>query len=432
MPPILRVVARVAAFCCMDNPAWAGIVRAMTYDSDIAIVGGGLNGPVLALALAARGRRVSLIDAQPEALRKNAAFDGRSYALALASVRLLARLGLWNKVSEQAQPMLEIKASDGRAGQGPAPFFLHFERGELEEGPMGHMLEDRHLRRALLEAVAAHELIETVEGKVVSQETNESGAWLTLASGDVHSTRLIVGADGRTSGTAERARIRRTGWDYGQTALVCAIEHELPHNGIAHQFFMPEGPLAILPLVGNRSSIVWSERTARANGINALRDEDYLQVLRPRFGDFLGEIKLAGQRYAYPLKLTIANSFTDQRLVLVGDAAHGLHPIAGQGLNAGLRDVAALAHVIDHAEQRGEDFASALVLERYQGWRRFDTASLAASTDLTNKLFSNDNLLLRAGRDLGMGLINAMPGLKRGFMREAAGLNGDLPDLMKT
>lgn len=415
----------------MDNPAGLGIVKQMTYDSDIAIVGGGLNGPVLALALAARGRRVSIIDAQPETVRANAAFDGRVYALAFASIRLLQRLGLWNKVSEHAQPMNEIKASDGRAGQGPAPFFLHFERGELGEGPMGHMLEDRYLRRALLEAVAAHEGIETIEGKVVSQEVNDSGAWLTLASGDVHSTRLIVGADGRASGTAERARIRRTGWEYGQTALVCAIAHEKPHNGIAHQFFMPEGPLAILPLPGNRSSIVWSERTERANGINNLSDSDYLEVLRPRFGGFLGEIKLDGKRFAYPLKLTIANSFIEQRLALVGDAAHGMHPIAGQGLNAGLRDVAALAHVIEHAEQRGEDFASQLVLERYQGWRRFDTATLAATTDLTNKLFSNDNPILRAGRGLGMGLINAMPGVKRGFMREAAGLNGDLPDLMQ-
>ena len=202
----------------------------MTYDSDIAIVGGGLNGPVLALALAARGRRVSIIDAQPETVRANAAFDGRAYALAFASIRLLQRLGLWNKVSEHAQPMNEIKASDGRAGQGPAPFFLHFERGELEEGPMGHMLEDRYLRRALLEAVAAHQGIETIEGKVVSQEVNDSGAWLTLASGDVHSTRLIVGAAGRASGTAERRRLRRTGWADVQNAIVRAIAQEQPHQ----------------------------------------------------------------------------------------------------------------------------------------------------------------------------------------------------------
>lgn len=403
----------------------------MRFDSDIAIVGGGLNGPVLALALAGRGRRVTVIDAQPETVRKNAAFDGRAYALALASTRLLARLGIWERVQDNAQPMQEIKASDGRAGEGPAPFFMHFERGELEEGPMGFMLEDRHLRRALLEAVKAESLIETVHGEVIGQEVDARGAMLTLADGTEHRTRLIVGADGRRSGVAHRAGIKRTGWDYGQTALVCAISHEKDNAGIAHQFFMPEGPLAILPLKGNRSSIVWSERTDRAEAISKLSDADYLEVLRPRFGDFLGEIKLDGKRFAYPLNLTIANSYVDQRLALVGDAAHGMHPIAGQGLNAGLRDVAALAHVIDHAERRGEDFASLLVLERYQGWRRFDTATLAAATDFSNKLFSNDNPLLRMGRDIGMGIINAMPGLKRGFTREAAGLTGDLPDLMK-
>ena len=406
-------------------------MRDMEYDCDIAIVGGGLNGPVLALALAAQGRRVCIIDAKPETLRKNDAFDGRSYALALASKRLLARLGIWQQVAERAEPMQEIKASDGRAGEGPSPLSLHFERGALEEGPMGYMLEDRYLRRALLEAVAKQELIEERHDEVVAQEVTEQGAWLTLASGKSLSTKLIVGADGRASGTAERANIKRTGWDYGQTALVCALKHELPHDGIAHQFFMPGGPLAILPLPDNRVSIVWSESSALAAEINAMSDEDYLQVLRPRFGDFLGKISLDGKRFAYPLKLTIANQFVAERVALVGDAAHGLHPIAGQGLNAGLRDVAALAHVVEHAGLIGEDFSSLLVLQRYQEWRRFDTATLAAATDLSNKVFSNDNPLLRLGRDIGMGVINALPGLKRGFVREAAGLTGELPDLMK-
>jgi 2-octaprenyl-6-methoxyphenol hydroxylase len=188
--------------------------------------------------------------------------------------------------------------------------------------------------------------------------------------------------------------------------------------------------LAILPLTGNRSSIVWSERKGLAEEINALPEEDYLTVLRPRFGDFLGEISLAGERFTYPLGLTVANRFVADRLALVGDAAHGMHPIAGQGLNAGLRDVAALAHVIAHATRRGEDFASPQVLARYEQWRRFDTASLATATDVFNRLFSNDNPILRAGRDLGMSVINAIPSARRSFIREAAGLNGDLPDLM--
>lgn len=416
----------------MDNPAPANILVGMEHDSDILIVGGGLNGPALALALARAGLRSTVIDALAEPTRKNAAFDGRAYALALASVRLLDNLGVWQRVAEHAQPMLEIKVSDGHAGQGPAPFFLHFDHAEIEEGPMGHMLEDRFLRRALLEAMTETPLITQISGdRVIAQEVGPKGACVTLASGKTLNARLIVGSDGRGSGTATRAGIRRTGWGYGQTALVAAIAHELPHHGIAHQFFMPHGPLAILPLPGNQSSIVWSETDETATQFAALSDADFMEVLRPRFGDFLGQIKLAGKRFTYPLSLSVANQFVAERLALIGDAAHGLHPIAGQGLNAGLRDVAALAQVLDEAKHRGEDFAAADVLARYQQWRRFDTATLAMATDLTNRLFSNDNPLLRVARDLGMGAVGAMPGLRRSFIREAAGLSGDLPALMR-
>ena len=400
--------------------------------TDIAIVGGGLNGPALALAAARMGLSVTLIDALPLDRREAPGFDGRAYALALSSVRMLRALGVWEAVAEQSQPMHQIKVTDGRVGDGRVFLGLHFDSAEIEEGPMGHMLEDRFLRRALLEAVAgAPGITQLSEETVIAQEVRPEGAVLTLASGQTVQARLIVGADGRQSGTAARAGIRRTGWDYGQTALVCAIAHERPHEGTAHQFFMPPGPLAILPLPGNRSSIVWSEKTDLAHRINALPEAEYLQVLRPRFGDFLGEIALAGARYTYPLNLTLANALTAERLALVGDAAHGMHPIAGQGLNAGLRDVAALADVIHAAQRRGEDFASPQVLARYAEWRRFDTATLAASTDLFNRLFSNDNPLLRLGRDLGMAAINAAPGLRRGFIREAAGLTGDLPELMR-
>ena len=399
--------------------------------SDILIVGGGLNGPALALALAQGGRSVTVIDALPETVRKDAAFDGRGYALALASVRLLRRIGVWERVEDHAQPMLEIKVSDGRAGEGPSPFFLHFDHAEIEEGPMGHMIEDRYLRRALLDAMDEAEGITQVTDSVSAQEVNERGVTLTLASGERVSGRMVVGCDGRASGTASRAGIRRTGWGYGQTALVAAVAHERPHHGIAHQFFMPPGPLAILPLPGNVSSIVWSESEETAVAFAALSDQDFMEVLRPRFGDFLGEISLKGKRFTYPLGLTIANSFVADRLALVGDAAHGMHPIAGQGLNAGLRDVGALAQVVGEAARRGENFAAPDVLSRYQQWRRFDTATLAAVTDATNRLFSNDNPLLRLGRDLGMGVLGSMPGLRRGFIREAAGLTGDLPELMK-
>jgi 2-octaprenyl-6-methoxyphenol hydroxylase len=403
----------------------------MTHDADILIVGGGLNGPCLALACAQAGLSSIVIDALPEDVRQGAGFDGRSYALALASVRMLRALDLWEGLEDHAQPILQIKASDGRAGEGAAPFFLHFDSAELEEGPMGHMLEDRYLRRALLEAMEAEPLIRHRPATTVVAQSTEGAARVTLDTGETLTGRILVGADGRRSGTAARAGIKRTGWEYGQTALVAAIAHEKPHEGIAHQFFMPPGPLAILPLLGNRSSIVWSERHADAKRLMAADDAAFLDHLRPRFGDFLGEISLAGQRYAYPLNLTIANAFVAERLALVGDAAHGVHPIAGQGLNLGLRDVGALAQVLAEAKRRGEDFAAADVLARYQSWRRFDTAALALATDGVNRLFSNDNPALRLVRDIGMGAVSAVPGLRRAFMREAAGLTGDVPRLLQ-
>jgi 2-octaprenyl-6-methoxyphenol hydroxylase len=404
----------------------------MKIDYDIAIVGGGLNGPALALALADAGLLVAVIDALPVAARMNEAFDGRGYALALSSQRLLAGIGIWGEVAEHAQPILDVRVTDGRAGEGPSPFMLEFDHAEIDEGAMGYMLEDRFLRRAFLGAMERHSGITEISGEtVVAQEISPSGATLTLGSGARINARVIVGCDGRSSGTAARAGIKRTGWGYGQTALVCAIAHELPHEGCAHQFFMPSGPLAILPLPGNKSSIVWTERDSVAAKINALTDEDYLAILRPRFGDFLGKISLAGARFSYPLSLTIANRFVGQRIALVGDAAHGMHPIAGQGLNAGVRDVGALAEVLILAHRRGEEIGQIDVLERYQQWRRFDTATLALATDSFNRLFSNDNSLLRLGRDLGMGIINAMPGVRRKAIREAAGLSGDLPKLLR-
>lgn len=416
----------------MDNPVQTVIVPGMTENSDILIVGGGLNGPPLALALAQSGHQVTIIDALGEKVRRNAAFDGRAYALALASQRLLAMIGVWDKVADKAQPMLDIKVTDGHAGAGPAPFFMHFDHAEIEEGPMGFMVEDRHLRRAFLDAMADTPGITQISGKtVVEQSVEQAVVRLTLDDGAELAGTLLIGCDGRRSGTASRAGIGRTGWEYGQTALVCAIRHEQPHHGVAHQFFMPPGPLAILPLTGNRSSIVWSEKTETARQINAQDDAGYLAALRPRFGDFLGDISLEGQRFAYPLNLTIANEFIADRLALVGDAAHGMHPIAGQGLNAGLRDVAALAETLTLAARRGEDIGASAVLARYQQWRRFDTATLAAATDFFNRLFSNDNPLLRLGRDIGLGLVNAAPVLRRGFIREAAGLTGELPRLMQ-
>jgi 2-octaprenyl-6-methoxyphenol hydroxylase len=404
----------------------------MTYDADVLIVGGGLNGPALALALAQGGQRVTVIDARPRPDRAEAGFDGRAYALAIASKRLLGMIGVWPLIAAKAQPIHQIKASDGLAGQGPAPFFLTFDAAEIEEGPMGFLVEDRYLYAAFLAAIEASPNVTLLSSETVTgQEVLPNGVSVTLASGQVLTGRVLVGCDGRGSGTATRAGIARIGWGYGQTALVTAIRHVVDHNGIAHQFFMPEGPLAILPLAGgHHSSIVWSETAENAIRIQALPDDAYLAALRPRFGDFLGQIELAGDRFTYPLSLSLAERFVAPRVALVGDSAHGVHPIAGQGLNLGLRDVGALAQVMIEAARRGEDIGSPVTLEAYQRWRRFDATALALGMDTVNRLFSNDNPILRAGRDLGLGLVNRMPGLRRRFIRQAAGLVGDLPRLL--
>ena len=400
--------------------------------ADVLIAGGGLNGPALALALAQAGLTVTVIDQRPAPARAETGFDGRAYALSIASKNLLGAIGIWQHIADKVQPILKIRASDGRAGEGPAPFFLTFDSDEIEEGPMGFMLEDRHLYAAFLEAMRASPRITLLSGEtVIAQSPSAEGVSVTLASGGVLSGKVLAGCDGRASGVAARAGIRRQGHKYGQTALVTAVHHQRHHEGIAHQFFMPGGPLAILPLAGGyHSSIVWSEEAGLAEQIQALSDEDYLTALRPRFGDFLGEISLAGARFTYPLSLSLAESFIAERIALVGDAAHGVHPVAGQGLNLGLRDVAALAEVLVTAHRRGDDIGSLVTLEQYQIWRRFDSTLLALGMDAVTRLFSNDNPLLRLGRDLGLGLVNAMPGLRRGFIRQAAGLTGERPKLL--
>lgn len=404
----------------------------MARNTDVLIVGGGLNGPLLALALAQGGIASVVLDARPREERAAGDFDGRAYALSLASRRMLAALGLWPGLAAQAQPIEQIAISDGRPGEGASPLALHFDGQEIDEGPMGHVLEDRYLRAALLAAMDAAPLVTHRAGvAVVGEEAGPGAAAVLLADGARLTGAVVAGCDGRDSAVARRAGIRRRGWDYGQTSLVAAVAHERPHGGVAHQFFMPAGPLAILPLPGDRSSIVWTERSERAAAIAALEPAGYLAELRPRFGDFLGALRLEGGRWSYPLGLSLAERWTAPRRVLVGDAAHGIHPLAGQGLNLGLRDVAALAEVLVAAARRGQDIGAPDVLEDYARWRRADTLMMAAATDGLNRLFSNDNPLLRLGRDLGLGLVDRLPALRRRLIGEAAGATGDLPRLLR-
>jgi 2-octaprenyl-6-methoxyphenol hydroxylase len=399
---------------------------------DLVIVGGGLTGPSLALALADAGLSVALVDARPERDRAADDFDGRAYSLAVASKRLLSAVGVWETVGDLAEPILRVEAGDGTARGPNPPYFLAFDSADLEEGPMGFMLEDRFLYAALLARMRAHPRVQAITGQtVVAQSVDGARAGVTLGDGRQLTGRVLVGCDGRDSGTATRAKISRSGWAYGQTALVCAVEHGAPHQGVARQLFLTGGPLAMLPLKGgHRSSIVWSEEDGMARTIAALPDEAYLGIVADRLQGHLGAVTLAGVRFTYPLSLSLATRFVAPRVALVGDAAHGVHPIAGQGLNLGLRDVGALAEVLVEAARRGEDIGAVDVLARYERWRRSDATLLALGMDVVNRLFSNDNRLLQAARTFGLRTVGSMPGLRRAFQREAAGLSGDVPRLL--
>lgn len=403
----------------------------MEVDSDIIIVGGGLNGSLMAIAAANIGFSTIVLDSKDNEASVENRFDGRSYALALSSVRLLKNLNIFKDIIDKSQPILDIKILDGKLVQGPSQFSLHFDNNEIHDGPMGQMVEDRFIRKALFTKINKNEQIDYKFNSKVTEHKKQSGyISVTLDNGKKLNTKLLVGADGKNSELANRAEIKKSGWKYNQSALVCAIEHEADHNGVAWQYFMPSGPLAVLPMTGKRSCIVWTEQNANAKAINLFDETRYTKILAARLGNFLGKFKIIGDRHTYPLELSIADQFIDERLALIGDAAHSVHPIAGQGLNAGFKDIAVLAHIIQDAHNRGEDLGSLGVLKRYEEWRRFDSAQLAYSTDLFNKLFSNENEALRLARNIGLKLLDSIPVAKRNIIKEAAGITGELPRLM--
>jgi len=403
----------------------------MKVDSEIIIVGGGLNGSLMAIAAANIGFSTIVLDSKDNEASAENRFDGRSYALALSSVRLLKNLDIFEDIIDKSQPILDIKILDGKLVQGPSQFSLHFDNNEIHDGPMGQMVEDRFIRKALFTKINKNKQIDYKFNSKVTEHKKQSGyISVTLDNGKKLNTKLLVGADGRNSELANRAEIKKSGWKYNQSALVCAIEHEADHNGVAWQYFMPSGPLAVLPMTGKRSCIVWTEQNANAKAINLFDETRYTKILAARLGNFLGKFKIIGDRHTYPLELSIADRFIDERLALIGDAAHSVHPIAGQGLNAGFKDIAVLAHIIQDAHHRGEDLGSLGVLKRYEEWRRFDSAQLAYSTDLFNKLFSNENEALRLARNIGLKLLDSIPIAKRNIIKEAAGITGELPRLM--
>jgi 2-octaprenyl-6-methoxyphenol hydroxylase len=321
--------------------------------------------------------------------------------------------------------------SDGYAGSGAFPFYMHFDHREINDGPMGYMLEDRFLRKVLNQELTNNPFItQFCPRKIINQKVLPGFVEVELDNFQILRGKLLVGSDGKSSLIRLKAGIQRLLYDYDQVSLVSAVKHELDHGGEAHQFFMPSGPLAILPLPKNRSSIVWTEEKIIAEKINKLSKKDYLDELRLRFGSFRGQIKLDGDRFSYPLSLSISEKIISNRLALIGDAAHAIHPVAGQGLNLGVRDIASLTEVIVNANRRGEDIGKQDVLEKYSSWRNFDRTSLYIVTHGVNRLFSNDNIFLRTMRDFGMGAINKIPIIKKGLIQNAAGLVGDLPIMM--
>ncbi|WP_273546043.1 MULTISPECIES: ubiquinone biosynthesis hydroxylase [unclassified Xanthobacter] len=408
----------------------AGFVRPDAERWDVAIVGGGLAGLSLALALRqglGADARIILFD---PALARPVIDDERCSAIAAGARRLLTTIGVWDKVGAAAEPIRSMVVTDSRTKDVARPVFLTFD-GEVQPGEaFAHMVPNAVLQQALIEAAAAAGIALTPEG--VSAFTPEGqGVSLTAGDGGPVRAQLLVACDGARSRLRAMAGIDTVSWAYGQSALTFTVEHERPHEGRAEEHFLPAGPFATLPLPGNRSSIVWAERNADAERLAHLPALLFQDELEQRFGHKLGWVKPVTRPRAYPLGFSMARSFIGERLALVGDAAHLIHPIAGQGLNMGLRDVAALAEAVTDAARVGLDFASPQVLERYQRWRRFDTLAMGVATDSLNRLFSNHSDALRALRDVGLGLVDRLPRLKGLFIRDAAGLTGALPKLLR-
>jgi 2-octaprenyl-6-methoxyphenol hydroxylase len=409
------------------------------FDADVLIGGGSLVGQTLALALNQAGASVIVVDAAKPAETLAPDFDGRAFAIAFSSYRMWRALGLAEMLDEVAQPISEIMVTDGALGSGgrkggPSLLHLHFDGAELNADgePLGLMLEARHVRLALDKGVKAQPAIRMIQPmSIIAIERDAAGVTVTLADSKRLRARLLVGADGRRSFVRPWAGIRTIGWDYPVTAIVATIAHEKPHHGVAHEYFLPNGPFAILPLKGERANIVWAEPRAAADVLLKMPKPDFIAELRRRFGDHLGALDLEGPRFGYPLSLQLAERMIDTRVALAGDSAHGIHPLAGQGLNLGLKDCAALAECIADGMSLGLDPGDVSVLERYQRWRRFDNVSMALGMEFFDRMFSNSIPPLKLARRLGLAAVNAAGPARRFFMKYAGGAAGDLPKLLK-
>ena len=384
-------------------------------------------GLTFAVTAADSGFDVCVVDREDEAAMRDAPFDGRASAIAHASVQLLRASGAWQRMAPEAQPIRDIRVSDGESR-----LFLHYDHRDLGSEPFGYMVENRHIRRALFDLARTQTgLTLHMANGVAALERGPGAVEARLFDGREVRASLAIAADGHASPTRDAAGIPVAGWRYEQIGIVCTVAHERGHGAVAHERFLAPGPFAILPLKGRRASLVWTEHADLAPAIMALDDEGFADEMRQRFGDFLGATEIVGPRWSYPLALHHAERYIGHRLALVGDAAHSLHPIAGQGLNLGFRDVAALVEVALDAHRLGLDFGQLDALDRYQRWRRSDNMLLLAVTDGLNRLFSNDSDTLRVIRDLGLAAVDRLPALKRFFMAHAGGGVGKLPRLLQ-
>ncbi len=400
------------------------------HTTEITIAGGGLVGNALAIALAQGGLRVTVIDPLPREAQVAAAFDGRTSAISQGSVRILSHIGAWQHIAPHAQPIHDIRVCEEEK-----PGFVHYSDADVGE-PFGYIVENNILRKGLFTALEGEANITLISPDKVKGFTH-NGASITahLESGTDIASPLLIAADGRFSGLRKQAGLNHRIIKYNQVAIVCVVEHELPHHGLALEKFYPVGPFAMLPLTGNRSGIVWTETPDDAPHYVNLPDDQFDAELQRRVGDeatsVWGKVKSVGKRFSYPLALMHAESFVAPRFVLVGDAAHGIHPIAGQGVNLGYRDVAVLSELIIAQRKLGLDVGAESVLNHYQRWRKFDSVSMTASTDILNRLFMSRIPGMSLLRRTGMAAVNRMPPLKHLFMRHAMGLVGDLPKMMQ-
>ncbi len=395
--------------------------------ADVVIVGGGLAGLTLASALGSAGVPTVCIDRDPPAHQVAETFDIRTTAIAFGSKRILDGAGVWDALAPGAEPILDIRVADDFA-----PVFVHYDHRELGSDPLGFIVDNLVIRRGLFARIAEVPAVHHLAPATVSAMTaDRTGAQVTLADGRRVRARLVVGADGRQSLIRQLAGIDTIGWAYDQAAIVCTIEHDRPHRGVAVEHFLPTGPFAVLPMTGNRSSIVWSEHKDRVPFYLGLADDDFAAEVRRRSGDYLGALRVVGPRGSYPLSFLYAEAHVAERVALIGEAAHAIHPIAGQGLNMGLRDVAALAEVVVDAWRLGQDVGLPDGLARYQRWRRFDNLSLSLVCDGLLRLFSNEIPPIRAARQAGLGIVNGIGGARRFFMQHAMGMVGTLPRLVR-